>query len=178
MLPDCALTPKDCAICLAYSDVHFAVQALQYLRRLCSHPLLAVDQDNPVHTAAVLRITGADSWQAAQARLHALHHAPKLAALRDLLQQCGIVGDEGEPSAHAVTLDGADAPNRVLVFAQLRSLLDLVESDLLKPLGVPFLRLDGGCACCWALCDEIGCHSCCDAALGSLCTSITVLLRA
>ncbi|KAK9809358.1 hypothetical protein WJX73_008453 [Symbiochloris irregularis] len=117
-------------------------QALQYLRRLCSHPLLALDQGNPVHTAAVLRITGADSWQAAQERLHALHHAPKLAALRDLLQQCGIVGGEGEAPAQAV--EEAEPPNRVLVFAQLRSLLDLVEADLLKPLGVPFLRLDGG----------------------------------
>ena len=39
-----------------------------------------------------------------------------------------------------------DAGHRVLVFAQLRSLLDIVARDLLQPAGVPFLRLDGGCA--------------------------------
>ena len=37
-----------------------------------------------------------------------------------------------------------DAGHRVLVFAQLRSLLDIVARDLLQPAGVPFLRLDGG----------------------------------
>ena len=41
--------------------------------------------------------------------------------------------------------DGGDAAgHRVLVFAQLKGLLDLVESDVLKPAGVSFLRLDGG----------------------------------
>ncbi len=34
--------------------------------------------------------------------------------------------------------------HRVLVFAQLKGFLDLVESDLLRPMGIPFLRLDGG----------------------------------
>ncbi len=39
---------------------------------------------------------------------------------------------------------GDAAGHRVLVFAQLRGLLDLVERDVLKPAGVSFLRLDGG----------------------------------
>ena len=43
--------------------------------------------------------------------------------------------------------DGAaDGGHRVLVFAQLRGLLDIVARDVLQPAGVPFLRLDGGCA--------------------------------
>jgi SNF2 family DNA or RNA helicase len=33
--------------------------------------------------------------------------------------------------------------HRVLVFAQLRGLLDLVERDVLLPGGVSYLRLDG-----------------------------------
>jgi TATA-binding protein-associated factor len=33
--------------------------------------------------------------------------------------------------------------HRLLVFAQLKPLLDLVERDLLQPLGVSYLRLDG-----------------------------------
>ena len=50
--------------------------------------------------------------------------------------------------------DGKEAPaaaeeapletgHRVLVFAQLKALLDIVERDLLQPNSVPFLRLDG-----------------------------------
>lgn len=33
--------------------------------------------------------------------------------------------------------------HRALVFAQSRALLDLVEADVLRPLGVPSVRLDG-----------------------------------
>ena len=34
----------------------------------------------------------------------------------------------------------------MLVFAQLRGMLDLVARDVLQPLGVPHLRIDGGYA--------------------------------
>jgi SNF2 family DNA or RNA helicase len=33
--------------------------------------------------------------------------------------------------------------HRVLVFAQFKGLLDLVESDVIAPMGVSYLRLDG-----------------------------------
>lgn len=72
-------------------------QALQYLRRLCSHPLLVLDRSLPAHAAAVAAATGvpADeaSWPRAEAALRALHHAPKLAALRQLLQACFTVSE-------------------------------------------------------------------------------------
>ena len=125
-----------------------AVQALQYLRRLCSHPLLVLEESNPAHVAAAQQATSSSSWTAAKDGLRGLTHAPKLAALRDLLQQCGIVGEEGpKTDVRHEALDAAgEAPNRVLVFAQLRAVLDFVESDVLQPLGIPFLRLDGGCA--------------------------------
>ena len=38
---------------------------------------------------------------------------------------------------------GSDAGHRVLVFAQLKGLLDLVESEVLAPLRVSSLRIDG-----------------------------------
>ena len=43
-----------------------------------------------------------------------------------------MTGDEGSGSGH-----------RVLVFAQMKGMLDLVERDVLTPAGVSFLRLDG-----------------------------------
>lgn len=55
----------------------------------------------------------------------------------------------GEDGAAAAAPDGTgqeDPGHRVLVFAQLRGLLDIVARDLLQPAGVPYLRLDGGCA--------------------------------
>lgn len=36
------------------------------------------------------------------------------------------------------------AGHRVLIFAQLRGLLDIVERDVLAPANISFLRLDGG----------------------------------
>ena len=52
---------------------------------------------------------------------------------------------DGAAAAAAGGGEAGDAGHRVLVFAQLRSLLDIVARDLLQPAGVPFLRLDGGC---------------------------------
>lgn len=36
--------------------------------------------------------------------------------------------------------------HRVLIFAQLKSYLDIVEADVLAPAGISYLRLDGRCA--------------------------------
>ena len=67
------------------------MQALQYLRKLCSHPLLVLDRSQAQHVEAVERATQlpastATAWKAAQPHLHQLHHAPKLLALKQLLQ--------------------------------------------------------------------------------------------
>lgn len=129
------------------------VQALQYLRRLCSHPLLALDPSNAAHVAAATRATHTDTWAKAQAQLHALQHAPKLAALRDLLHQCGIgrAAEEGIKQEPDLGAGEGELAHRVLVFAQLRAVLDLVEQDVLAPMGVPFVRLDGGSEPLWVL---------------------------
>lgn len=120
----------------------FHLQALQYLRKLCSHPLLVLQQSNTSHVQAAMDATGADNWEAAHQRLHDLQHAPKLVALQDLLQQCGIVGvkAEGDDKAEPVESSGS---HRVLVFAQFKSLLDLIERDVIEPNDISHLRLDG-----------------------------------
>jgi TATA-binding protein-associated factor len=126
--------------------------ALQYLRKLCSHPLLALDWTVPGHQEACGKWLGVNALPAAELALkQQLEHAPKLLALQDILVQCGIVAAEaaaGGRKAPAVADDldegCSDSGHRLLVFAQLKGMLDLVESQLLKPLGVSSLRLDGG----------------------------------
>ena len=66
-----------------------AVQALQYLRKLCSHPVLVLDRSVPQHAAAVTAsglAAGPADWGSKGSPLRALHHAPKLQALAELLQ--------------------------------------------------------------------------------------------
>ena len=66
-----------------------AVQALQYLRKLCSHPLLVLDGSVPQHAAAVAAsgvTAGPADWGGKGSPLRSLHHAPKLQALAELLQ--------------------------------------------------------------------------------------------
>ena len=48
-------------------------------------------------------------------------------------------GDEDEEGGGGA----CDAGHRVLVFAQLKGLLDLVESEVLAPMHVSSLRIDG-----------------------------------
>ncbi|CAG9461773.1 unnamed protein product [Pedinophyceae sp. YPF-701] len=128
-------------------------QALQYMRRLCAHPVLALDTSSPEHVQAIeedLGVSGAASMPpdkllgATRAALRDLSHAPKLRALRDLLLGCGIgsSSDEGEDGAGAEG-GGGDAGHRILVFCQAKALLDIVEDDVLRPLGASWVRLDG-----------------------------------
>ena len=91
----CSLLPHDSPL-VPYdmSEAEIAwpgMQALQYLRKLCSHPLLVLDPATPAHVEAVekathLPATSATAWKAAQPHLHHLQHAPKLLALKQLLQ--------------------------------------------------------------------------------------------
>ncbi len=65
------------------------LQALQYLRKLCSHPLLVLDGSVPQHAAAVAAsglTAGPADWGITSSPLRSLHHAPKLQALAELLQ--------------------------------------------------------------------------------------------
>jgi hypothetical protein len=65
-------------------------QALQYLRKLCSHPLLVLDAAVAQHVAAAAAVanTAPGQWDKTGSALRQLRHAPKLAALLELLQVC------------------------------------------------------------------------------------------
>lgn len=121
--------------------------ALLYLRKLCSHPLMVIDWTTPQHQKAVSKVLHSSDWKVIEPQLHQLMHAPKLLALRDLLAQCGIINVEevagGAEGAEGESEYGASMGHRVLVFAQLKSTLDLVEQDVLQPHNVTYLRLDG-----------------------------------
>ncbi|XP_028845872.1 TATA-binding protein-associated factor 172 [Denticeps clupeoides] len=110
-------------------------QALQYLRKLCNHPALVLTPQHPEHKRIVEQLA------AQQSSLRDIQHAPKLSALKQLLLDCGLGG--------AGSADGGPesvvAQHRVLIFCQLKSMLDIVEQDLLKPQlpNVTYLRLDG-----------------------------------
>jgi TATA-binding protein-associated factor len=61
-----------------------------------------------------------------------------LSCFRQLLLDCGI----GTPKEET---DGGVAPHRVLIFCQLKQMLDLIENDLFKPHlpTLTYMRLDG-----------------------------------
>ncbi|KAM9804251.1 TATA-binding protein-associated factor 172 [Neosynchiropus ocellatus] len=110
-------------------------QALQYLRKLCNHPSLVLTPQHPEYRRITEQLAGQSS------NLRDIQHAPKLSALKQLLLDCGLGGGAGsEGGTEAVV-----AQHRVLIFCQLKSMLDIVEHDLLKPKlpTVTYLRLDG-----------------------------------
>ncbi|XP_025098082.1 TATA-binding protein-associated factor 172-like isoform X2 [Pomacea canaliculata] len=127
-------------------------QALLYLRKVCNHPALVLTSLHPKYPQVMERLTQQHST------LHDLQHAPKLSSLRQLLLDCGIGaanntgGGPGPGSSSSSGTDNscdADVPvvgqHRVLLFCQLKGMLDIVEKDLLKihmPT-VTYLRLDG-----------------------------------
>lgn len=122
--------------------------SLLYLRKLCSHPLLVLDWSVAAHREACQEVLGVSTQAAAEVALRAIEHAPKLCALQDILVQCGIVNGQGGSAAAAaaeaeLSEGSSDSGHRLLVFAQLKGMLDLVDSLLLQPLGVSSLRLDG-----------------------------------
>ncbi|XP_063291293.1 TATA-binding protein-associated factor 172 isoform X1 [Pelobates fuscus] len=110
-------------------------QALQYLRKLCNHPALVLTAHHPEYKKISEQLTTQNS------SLRDIQHAPKLSALKQLLLDCGL----GNGGATDGGTEAVVAQHRILIFCQLKSMLDIVEHDLLKP-HLPFvayLRLDG-----------------------------------
>lgn len=87
----------------------FVMQALQYLLKLCSHPLLVTGESPPDYLVDLLKEIGMGTGD----ELHDLHHSPKLVALQEILQECGIGSEISSPDASA-----AIGQHRVLIFAQ------------------------------------------------------------
>ena len=104
------------AMALVNESARHTVQALQYLRKLCSHPLLVLDASVDGHVRAVGQAIGQKpaivkaNWASSLAALHAAEHAPKMAALVELLQQCGIL--LASPDAAAATDGGVQSCSR------------------------------------------------------------------
>lgn len=112
-------------------------QALQYMRKLCNHPALVLNESHPQYNDVrkYLKQTGLG--------LHDIKHAPKLMALKTLLLECGI-GVQDVDKQNFDT-DNIISQHRVLIFCQLKDMLDMVEEDLLRKHlpSVTFMRLDG-----------------------------------
>ncbi|KAI3468468.1 hypothetical protein Pfo_025131 [Paulownia fortunei] len=114
-------------------------QALQYLLKLCSHPLLVVGERIPDSLLPMLsELVPANSDIASE--LHKIHHSPKLVALQEIMEECGI-GVDASSSEGTITV----GQHRVLIFAQHKAFLDIIEKDLFHThmKNVTYLRLDG-----------------------------------
>lgn len=126
-------------------------QALQYFRKICDHPALVLTPNHPLRAKALASL-------AAQHReLDDVRNSAKLVALRDLLLQCGIGTDDdaaaisgsssvsSSSSSSELMEETAVTQHRVLVFAQYKAFLDIVERDLFQRCmpSVTYMRLDG-----------------------------------
>ncbi|XP_022880908.1 TATA-binding protein-associated factor BTAF1 [Olea europaea var. sylvestris] len=114
-------------------------QALQYLLKLCSHPLLVLGETIPESLLPLLsELFPTSSCIASE--LHKLHHSPKLVALQEILEECGIGVEASGAEGHISV-----GQHRVLIFAQHKALLDIIERDLFHThmKSVTYLRLDG-----------------------------------
>ncbi|TPX56486.1 hypothetical protein PhCBS80983_g04513 [Powellomyces hirtus] len=110
-------------------------QALQYLRKLVNHPALVMNPSHPQYVKTQAKLAAAHS------SIKDIKHAPKIQALGQLLQDCGI---GVEPTTNAAPTTVA-APHRALIFVQLRPMLDIIENELFKKHmpNVSYLRMDG-----------------------------------
>lgn len=116
-------------------DKQHVFQSLQYLRKLCNHPALVLNDPGALATV--------QSKLGHVPNLHSLEHSPKLEALKQLLLDCGIgapVSNERLDSSGPFT-----GSHRVLIFCQLRPMLDLIEKDLFAAQmpSVSYMRMDG-----------------------------------
>ncbi|XP_057949880.1 TATA-binding protein-associated factor BTAF1 isoform X2 [Malania oleifera] len=114
-------------------------QALKYLLKLCSHPLLVVGErvsDSLMSFLSEILPSGSDIIS----ELRKPQHSPKLVALQEILEECGI-GVDASCSETTVSV----GQHRVLIFAQHKAFLDIIERDLFhtRMKNVTYLRLDG-----------------------------------
>ncbi|XP_030839988.1 TATA-binding protein-associated factor 172 [Strongylocentrotus purpuratus] len=114
-------------------------QALQYLRKVCNHPLLVLNNKHPQYETVTKQL------KVQKSSLHDINHAPKLIALKQLLLDCGIGVDALGSSPGSELTQSVVSQHRVLLFCQLKGMLDIVEKDLLRSQmpSVAYLRLDG-----------------------------------
>jgi TATA-binding protein-associated factor len=115
-------------------------QALQYMRKLCNSPALVLNDNHPQYQQVTRQLVKDKS------SVRDPVHAPKLIALRDLLNDCGIGLDSGSTNGENLTVEtNAISQHRALIFCQLKEMLDIVETEVFKKLlpGVTYMRMDG-----------------------------------
>lgn len=95
-------------------------QALQYLLKLCSHPLLVLGEKIPDSISCLFSDQPSSSDIISE--LHKPCHSPKLVALQEILEECGIGVDASSPEAAA-----SFGQHRVLIFAQHKVMLALLS---------------------------------------------------
>lgn len=80
-----------------------------------------------------------------KSNLSDLQHASKLLALKQLLIDLGIGIDSSAGGESPSASSSVVSIHRALIFCQLRSMIDIIENDLLKAhmKTVSYLRLDG-----------------------------------
>src|SRR4051812_11679787 len=79
---------KDLAAVNGTEPAMHVFQALQYLLKLCSHPSLVLTQHHPLWQLISKEL------QTQGRTLSDVHNAPKLQALKTILQECGIAGKQ------------------------------------------------------------------------------------
>jgi len=116
------------------SDKMHVFNALQYLRKLCSDPQLVLKPTHPLYKPIMADL------QLSNSSLDSLDHSPKLLALKELLNECGIGLTESDPD-NLVNAAG----HRALIFCQMKSTIDLIEEKLFKAFmpEVSYMRMDG-----------------------------------
>ena len=92
--------------------------------KLCSHPLLVVGEKVPETVSTVLSdlFPGKADYIS---ELHNLQHSPKLIALQEILEECGI-GIEASSSEGSIAV----GQHRVLIFAQHKVIFPLSFGNL------------------------------------------------
>lgn len=126
------------------SNTH-VFQALQYMRKLCNHPALVVSPEHPKFQEVT------EYLRAQKSDIRSITHAPKLLSLKTLLLECGIGVSDSDYMAKSkskkqqITAEGVISDHRALIFCQLKDMLDIVETELLKKHlpSVTYMRLDG-----------------------------------
>ena len=129
------------------------LRALQYLIKACDHPAMVLSPSHPKY-ADIIREYGGS-----REAVNDYTNSAKLVALRDLLVQCGIEGSaqqQQHQGGGSADTDGGEEEeersgssgggnHRVLVFAQLKGFLDIIEEELFRKAmrGVSYLRMDG-----------------------------------
>ena len=125
------------------SEKQHVFKALQYMRKLVNHPSLVLTDDNPKHVAIKQKLHQSGG------SLSDISHSPKLQALRQLLLDCGIGGGGnaagGGAGSDDVGGESAVSQHRVLIFCQLKQMIDIIQRDLFGALmpSVSYMRLDG-----------------------------------